>query len=130
MNQIKIIAQAGRAGTVADVTELLAERKINILGIDVTDDHTHGIIMLEVDAYDEALRVLAGGGFDAVSEEVIVVRVKDEPGALAKVAARFREPKINISAMRIVRRDGGWAIVILSTDNNEAAIALLQDCRV
>ena len=127
MKQIKIITPADRPGTIADVTEHLAERGVNILGIDVTDDHAHGVILLEAEPYDEALRALANSGYDAVSEEVIVIRIKDEPGALAKIAARFREPAINISAMRIVRRDGGWATVILSTDENEAAKELLQD---
>jgi hypothetical protein len=130
MKQIKVIAPAGKPGTVADVTELLADRGINIHAIDVTDDHAHGIILLEVDSYDDALRALGNAGYDAVSEEVILVRIKDEPGALAKIAARFRDPMINISAMRIVRRDGGWASVILSTEDNAAASELLKDCRV
>jgi hypothetical protein len=32
--------------------------------------------------------------------------------------------------MRIVRRDGGWATVILSTNNNPRARVLLADCLV
>ncbi len=128
MKQIKIITPADRPGTVADITERLADNGVNILAMEVTDDHAHGVILLEAEPYDEALRALAGAGFDAVSEEVIVIRIKDEPGALARVAARFREPMINISAMRIVRRDGGWATVILSTGDNDAARELLKDC--
>jgi hypothetical protein len=128
MKQIKIITPADKPGTIADITERLAEHGVNILGFDVTDDHAHGVILLEAEPYDEALRALANTGYDAVSEEVIVIRIVDEPGALAKVAARFREPMINISAMRIVRRDGGWATVLLSTANNEAARELLHDC--
>lgn len=128
MKQIKIITAADRPGTVADVTERLAEQGVNILAMEVTDDHAHGVILLEAEPYDEALRALASAGYDAVSEEVVVIRIKDEPGALARVAGRFREPLINISAMRIVRRDGGWATVILSTGDNDAARELLKDC--
>jgi hypothetical protein len=32
--------------------------------------------------------------------------------------------------MRILRRDGGWTSVILATDDNERARALLADCLV
>ena len=130
MKQITIITPPDRPGIVADVAERLAARGVNILQIDVSDDHAHGVIFLEAEPYDEALRALADSGYDAVGEELLAIRIKDEPGALAKVAARFREPQINIHAMRIVRRDGGWATVILSTNNNDRARELLADCIV
>jgi hypothetical protein len=130
MKQITIITPPDQPGIVADVAERLAARRVNIVQMDVSDDHAHGVIFLEAEPYDEALRALAEGGYQAISEEVLAIRIKDEPGALAKVAARFRQPQINIHAMRIVRRDGGWATVILSTNNNEAARTLLADCVV
>lgn len=130
MKQITIITPPDRPGTLADIAERLAARGVNILQIDASDDHAHGVVFLEAEPYDEALRALADGGYHAISEEVLGIRIKDEPGALAKVAARFREPQINIHAMRIVRRDGGWASVILSTNNNEKARTLLSDCLI
>lgn len=130
MKEITIIVPPDRPGTVADIAERLAARGVNIEQMDVTDDHAHGLIRLEATPYDEALRVLADAGYNAVSEDVIVIRIKDEPGAIAKVAGRFREPQININAMRFARREGGWAIVILSTNDNARARELLSDCRV
>jgi hypothetical protein len=127
MKEITIITAPDRPGTVADVTELLAARGVNILEMEVTDDHAHGVIRLQADPYDEALRALAEGGFNALSEEVIVIRIKDEPGAIARMSSRFREPQININALRIMRRDGGWATVILSTSDNSRARVLLKD---
>lgn len=130
MKQITIIVPPDRPGTLADIAERLAARGVNITGIDATDDHAHGVIFLEAEPYDEALRALADGGYHAVSEEVLVVRLQDETGALARVAARLREPAINIKAMRILRRDGGWVSVVLSTSDNARARALLADCLV
>jgi hypothetical protein len=130
MKQITIITPPDRPGTLADIAERLAARGVNIVQIDVTDDHAHGVVFLEAEPYDEALRALSDAGYHAISEEVLAIRIKDEPGALAKVAARFREPQINIRAMRIVRRDSGWATVILSTSNNDRARELLADCLV
>lgn len=130
MKEIIIIVPPDRPGTVADIAERLGARGVNIDQIDVTDDHAHGVVRLEATPYDEALRALADAGYNAMSEEVIVIRIKDEPGALAKVAARFREPQININAMRFARREGGSAIVILSTNDNDRARALLDDCLV
>jgi hypothetical protein len=130
MKQITIITPPDRPGTLADIAELLGARGVNILDIDATDDHAHGVILLQAEPYDEALRALAEGGFHAVSEDALVVRIQDEPGALARVATRFREPHINITAMRFLRRDGGWATVALSTDDNARARAVLADCLV
>ena len=130
MKQITIITPADRPGTVADIAVRLGARGVNIVEMNATDDHVHGVIFLEAEPYDEALRVLADAGYHAISEELIAIRIKDEPGALAKVSARFREPQINIHSMRFARRDGGWATVILTTSDNQRARTLLSDCLV
>ncbi len=130
MKQITIITPADRPGIVADIAERLAARRVNIVQMSASDDHVHGVVFLEAEPYDEALRALADSGYHAIGEEVIAIRLKDEPGALAKVAARFREPQINIVSMRFVRRDSGWATVILSTSDNAHARELLTDCLV
>lgn len=130
MKEITIIVPPDRPGTVADIAEKLAAHGVNIEQMNVTDDHLSGVVRLEAAPYDVALRVLAEAGYNAASEEVIVIRIKDEPGAIAKIAARFREPQININAMRFAQREGGWAIVMLSTNDNTGARGLLGDCLV
>lgn len=130
IKQITIVTPPDRPGTLADVAECLAARGVNIVDIDATDDHVHGVIVLRAEPYDEALRALSEAGYQAVGEEVLLIRIPDEPGALARVAARFREPGININAMRFVRRDAGWASVLVSTDDNERAREILADCLV
>ena len=130
MKQITIVTPPDRPGTVADIAECLAARGVNIIQIDVSDDHAHGVAFLEAEPYDEALRALADRGYHALSEELLAIRIQDEPGALAKVAARFREPRINIQAMRILRRDSGWATVVLSPNDNPRARTHLADCLV
>jgi hypothetical protein len=130
MKEILIVVPPDRPGTVADIAERLAARNVNIDQIDVTDDHAHGVVRLQATPYDEALRALSEAGYSALSEEVVVIRIKDEPGGLAKVASRFREPQININAMRFLRREAGLAIVVLSTSDNDRARELLSDCLV
>ena len=130
MKQITIVTPPDRPGLLADIAERLGARGVNIVQINVSDDHVHGVVFLEAEPYDEALRALSDAGYHAISEDVIAIRLRDEPGALARVAVRFREPQINIHSMRIVRRDNGWATVILSTNSNERARQLLADCVV
>ncbi|MBN8457904.1 MAG: hypothetical protein J0M04_08700 [Verrucomicrobia bacterium] len=128
MKQITVITPANQAGTLADLAERLAKQDINILDMEVLDDHTHGVIILHAEPHDLALRVLAEAGYHAASDDLLVIRIEDQPGGVARIAARFREPALNIRSMRIARRDNGWATVILSTDDNTRARELLSDC--
>lgn len=130
MKQITIITPPNQAGTLADVADLLAKQEINILDMEVLDDQTHAVIILHAEPHDLALRVLAEARYHAVSDDLLVIRIADQPGGLARIAARFREPALNIRSMRIARRDHGWATVILATDDNERARGLLEDCLV
>jgi hypothetical protein len=130
MKEITIITPPDRPGTLADITELLATRNVNITDMEVMEDEVHGIVRLMATPYDEALRSLTEAGYHALSEDVLLIRLKDEPGAIARVAARFREPAVNVTSLRILRRVGGWATVGLSTSDNALARTLLTDCLV
>ena len=130
MKPIVVITPPDRPGTLAEITELLADSMINITDIDVIDDHVHGVVYLMADPHDEVLRLLTGAGFQAASGDLIVIRIKDVPGGLAEIAVRFREAEINIRSLRFARRDNGWATVFLSSDDNQQARELLEDCLV
>ena len=88
MKEIVIVTQ-NRAGLLADIAEILARHNINIETLDAEEVHDTAVIELTVDRYDEALQRLRDAGFDAVTEDAFLIRLKDEPGALARVAKRF-----------------------------------------
>ncbi|MEE2943480.1 MAG: hypothetical protein VX413_08750 [Verrucomicrobiota bacterium] len=64
--------------------------------------------MLKVDQYDRALRVLRNAGWNAVTEKSLIVGVKDEPGAIAHLAQRFRDANLQVHSMRLVEHHGDW----------------------
>jgi hypothetical protein len=129
MKEITVVVD-NRAGILADLSEALASRGVNIESIDGEAAETRGIIRLTVDNYDEALSALRDSGFRAISEDALLIRLKDESGALARAAARFRDAGINIRSLRILRREHGYALVTLVTDNNDAARDLVYDVLV
>lgn len=126
MKEITVVVD-NRSGMLADISATLADRGVNIETIDGEAAESRGIIRLTVDLYDEALSALRDSGFQAISEDALLIRLKDESGALAKVAARFKDANINIRSLRILRREGGYALVTLVTEDNEAARALVED---
>jgi len=126
MKQITVVVD-DHPGVVADITRLLAERDIRIDAMVGDTAKSHGVVTLTVDRYDEALSALRDAGFQAISEDALVLRLEDAPGALARASARLARAGINIRSMRILRREGDSMLVSLVTGENERARELVAD---
>ena len=126
MKHIAVLLDA-QSRTVADLAQALADRGVNIEDIDVEESDQTGVANLTVDHYDEALLALRDAGFRAVSEDALVIRLKDEPGALAKVAVRFKAAGIGIRSMHILGRAGASALVTIVAERPEEAKQLVRD---
>ena len=124
MNRIVVIAR-NEAGVIADIAGALAERNINIQTIDAEALGEKGAITLTTDDCDGALRALTDAGFKTVSDDSLVLRLLDEPGALAKVAERFKQGGVNIRSLHILDRRDGYATVAISADDRAKAEALV-----
>jgi len=129
MKQITIITD-DRPGIVADIAQLMGDRDINIEELNAEVEDEHGVIIIAVDKYDAALKALRDAGYAAVSEDAILIKLKDEPGALAKVASRFKEAQVNLRSVRIMRREQGYSLVAVVTRRTEEALALVEDVLV
>jgi len=130
MKQI-IIPVPDRPGVVAEVSEALGAAGVNIEDLDAEGADENGVILLTVDRYDDALRALHEAGYRAITEDALVLRIRNEPGALAKVARRLGEASINIRSLRIAKHlGGGETLVTLVAERPEEARELLRDCLV
>ena len=78
------------------------------------------------DDHDGALRVLTGAGFKTVSDESLVLRLRDEAGALARLAEKFKQAGANIRSLHILDRRNGHATVAISADDRARAEALVK----
>ena len=126
MRQITIVTEHS-AGILARISEVLAGRGINIETLDAETIDEHGVAILTVDRYDEALAALRDAGLPAVSEDAIVIRIADEPGALARISRRFDDASIRLRSVRIIGRGKGYGLVALSTERTERALELVRD---
>ena len=86
-----------------------------------------GVIMLRVDQYDRAQHVLNDAGWKPITEDALLVRVKDEPGAIAHLAKRFRDADLHVSSMRIVQHHGDWGAISVCAEPIENARELVKD---
>ncbi len=129
MKQITIVAESA-PGLLAQVSEILAARGINIETLNAETVQDYGVVILTVDRYDEALAALRDAGLHAVSEDAIIIRIEDEPGALARISRRFHDAEIRLRSVRIIRRSPGSGLVALSTERTERALELVKDVLV
>ena len=124
MDRIIIMAKS-EVGVIADITAALADASVNILTINTENTGETGLVIMTTEDNDAALSALTAAGFRAVIDDILVVRLKDEPGALAKIAERFKNAGVNIQSLHILDRHGDYATVALSADDREAAEALV-----
>lgn len=129
MKQITIV-ESDRPGLAADITEALAAVEVNIESLTAESTGSAMVAILTVDKYDEALRALTAKGFQAFSEDVIVIQVEDRPGELARIMRRFKDANINLRSIRPIRRSGDKALVALGTERTQEAMELVKDVLV
>lgn len=126
MKQITVLTRQD-PDEIARVASILGDAGINIEDIDADRIEETGTIVLMVDQLDAALRVLSAANLRAVTQDALVIRLEDKPGALATIAKRLRDAGIDVRSMHILRRDGTQSLVSLVVSDQEAAKAVLDD---
>ncbi len=126
MKQITVLVR-NEIGAAAAIASALAEHGVNIEEFDIEGIEDRGVVVLKVDKYDEALRALRDHGFKAISQDALLVRLEDKPGALAAVALRLKDAGLDLRSMHIVRREEGVTLASLVTSDPAHAAVVLQD---
>lgn len=127
MRQLSIVSH-DEIGAFTKVSEALAKKNINIENIDVKSVAGHVIILLSVDKYEAAIDTLSSfPEFQIITEDVILIRLPNEPGALAKVSRRFTDANINLRSIRFIQRNQEDGLVAISVDRTKMAIRLVSD---
>ena len=124
-NERIIIMVDNEVGVLAGITGVLARAGINVESMNTQTAGDRGAVILTADDADHALSVLNQAGYKAVSDDAVVVRLKDEPGALARMADRLRQAEVNIQNLHILVRQEGFALVALTTNDRAATEAAL-----
>ena len=121
-----IVMAKNEVGVLADITATMADASINILTVDTESTGDTGIVILTTEDNDRALNALTTAGFKAIIDDALVIRLRDEPGALAKVAERFKNSGVNIQSLHILDRHAGYTTVALAADDRAKAETLVE----
>ena len=120
-----LITVDNRVGMLAGITSVLAGAGINVESVNAQTAGERGAIVMTVSDTDRALSVLSQAGYKAVSDDAVVVRLRDKPGALAGMAERLKQAGVNIQNLHILSRHDGFALIALTTSDRAATEAAL-----
>ncbi|MGA1867165.1 MAG: ACT domain-containing protein [bacterium] len=132
VEQISIFLE-NKSGRLAEVTQILGDKGINIRALSLADTTDFGILRLIVNDPEKAKKVLNESGFTVCKTELIAVEVEDKPGGLARILKVLNKDAINVEYMyAFVERHHDNAVIILCFDsqNLNRAIELLQEAGI
>ncbi|MBS7249579.1 MAG: ACT domain-containing protein [Candidatus Freyarchaeota archaeon] len=124
VKQISVFLQ-NRPGTLANLTKILLDKKINIRALTVADTSDYGIIRMIVDDPEKTLKVLKESEYLVSETEVVAVEAQDKPGGLYEIASTLGEKNVNIEYLYTTLKEGK-AIMIIRVSDIEAAIEALK----
>ena len=126
IDQISVFAE-NRKGSLAEITELLADANIDLKAFTVADTTNFGVLRLLVDSPQNALDVLKQNDFIASITPVVSVKMDDKPGSLSKILRLFENAGIEVEYMyAFVAQVENTAYVNFRVENAEEAVEMLK----
>jgi len=125
MKQLTIITE-DRVGLLADISYILGKARMSILGVSAEAHDGNAIVNLVVKDDKRAEQLLAANGYKVLESDMLVVRVKDEPGALSSLSKKLKDANISVQSLYLVMRSEGHSLGALKVDKPKAARKVLK----
>jgi hypothetical protein len=116
-----IVELPNRPGSLAMLSEAIAERGINITGAAGATGGQVGSMAFTSDDDASTRAVLGERGWVFREVPVVTASVEDKPGTLAAAARRLADAGVNIETMFPAGTDGSKVLIAFGVDNAEAA---------
>ena len=113
-----------KPGELATVASAVGDGGINILGC-VGMGRSSASVTMVTDDEEATANLLKSMGRDFETNELILTTLSNEPGALANMATKLSDAKINIISFYIMKMELDVADVALTTDNPEKTKEIL-----
>lgn len=125
LKQVSIYAE-NKKGCLQNITGLLRENDINILGSVTNDSAEYGIIRMVVSDSDRCIEVLQGAGYMCKTSPVLAVECRDEVGALDNILKTLKDSHINVDYTYLsFNRETGNPIMVMHTEDVNAVENIL-----
>ena len=125
--QISVFSE-NKPGKINRITGILAENKINIRAITISDTGDYGIIKLLLDKPQEGCDLLKESGFAATLKDIVAVKMDDRPGGLHQATTVLTEKNINVEdAYGFILEGGSAAVFVFQVENVQKTENILKE---
>ncbi len=116
LKQISIYAE-NKKGAMQDITKILLDNQINILGSVTNDSAEYGIVRMVVSEPETACKALNESGYLCRMVNVIGVEITDEVGNLNKLLGSISDGNISLDYLYLsFNRQSGKPIMVFHTE--------------
>jgi len=128
IKQISVFLE-NKPGRLSNVLSALAREKVNITALTVMDSHEHNVLRFVADDRPKTIQVLKSLGTPHTETDVVLVELRNQPGALAHVCELLAQEHVNIDYAYCSAGGGrnGKTMGILKVSNNEKAMRKLNE---
>ena len=126
VHQISVFLE-NRAGQLAEITGILADKGIDMRAINIAETSDYGIVRLIVSDAKKASSILIEHGFVLTMTPVVAVSVADKPGGLSAVLKLLPPAGIDVEYMySIFGQVDGKAHMIFRVADAEKLVSVLE----
>lgn len=131
IDQLSVFIE-NKKGRLHEITKVLSENNIDIRAISVFDSSEFGILRMIVDDPKLASEALKAAGHVVKQSSVLGVEPNDTIGSLDVLFTLLDAHDINVEYIYsfVMKNNDGPPQIILKTDNQEKALALLEASNV
>ena len=124
--QISVFLE-NKPGRMANVLSALAQEKINLVALTIMDSHEHSVLRLVSDNVEKTRQVIKSANFPYTETDVIVIELRNQPGALAHVCEQLAGEHIAIEyAYCSSGGRNGKTVGIFKVSNTDKALRVLS----
>ena len=105
------VSLKSRPGVLAQLARTLADAGVNIVSLSASAVSGRGKIRLIVNNPGKAKRALRRATYRVSEEPAFVVRLRNKPGTLARVAGKLAKARVNIKSAYATTAGRGAAVV-------------------
>ena len=117
LKQLSVYAE-NKKGTLEDITRILLEHDINIMGSMTDDGAEYGVNRMGVSDADVALKALTEAGYLSSLKDVIGVKIEDKVGNLNALLKTLIQMNINVHYLYLsFDRRSGLPIMVFYTED-------------
>lgn len=116
-----------KPGTLAEVCNELANQKINIYALSISDTTDHSVVRLVVSDPQKASFLFEERGVLVVENNVLLMENANKPGTLANIAQKLGKAKINIEyAYLATSPSSKKGLAVLRVSDTKKALKVLE----